>query len=104
MTIKDVFDGREICVLAEGPDEANNFIAMAAEQNMDGVQLWVEGNRFVQEPYTNKRWFHMHVIYGRILEVINSPWSGTEFKCNYINAKALLRQAIDLNSWEQLMQ
>jgi hypothetical protein len=104
MTIKDVFDGREICVLAEGPDEANNFVAMAAEQNIYSACLWVQRNRFVQEPYTNKRWIHLHVVDGSLLEAINSPWEKTEFKCDYIDAKALLRQEVDLNSWEQLMQ
>ena len=104
MTIKDVFDGRDIYVLAEGPDEANSFIAMAAEQNIHSACLWVQHNRFVQEPYTNKRWFHMHVVDGSLLEVINSPCQKTEFKCDYIDAKALLRQEIDLNYWEQLMQ
>jgi hypothetical protein len=105
MTIKDVFDGREICVLAEGPDEANNFIEMAAAQNIDRACVWLERhNRFVQEPYTNKRWFHVHVVDGIILKVINSPYPYAELKCDYIDAKAFMRQEIDLNYWEQLMQ
>lgn len=104
MTIKEVFDGREICVLAEGPDEANLFIVTAANQKVSSALWWVKEGYFGQEPYTNQRWFHIHVIDGCISETINSPWPHTEFKCDYISVKALLRREINLNSWEQLMQ